>query len=125
MFGANVIANHTPTGTVAGTMTLEGGQFSLPNLRVGGPYTITISFIGFKTIEYTDVYLDLGKTFDLNVQLVSESEQLQEVVITGGGSSIFNNNRTGAETSIGRKELTLQLLEVRSAVETISSTISH
>ncbi|VAW25274.1 Oar protein, partial [hydrothermal vent metagenome] len=106
LYGANVIAKHIPTGTVAGTMTLESGRYSLPNLRVGGPYTITISYIGFKTIEYTDVYLDLGTTFDLDVQMVPESEQLQEVVITGGKSSTFNNSRTGAETSIGRKELT-------------------
>ena len=54
LFGANVVANHTPTGTIAGTMTLEGGRFSLPNLRVGGPYTITISYVGYKTIEYND-----------------------------------------------------------------------
>ncbi|MCF6168423.1 carboxypeptidase regulatory-like domain-containing protein [Lutibacter sp.] len=106
LYGANVIAKHIPTGTVAGTMTLESGRYSLPNLRVGGPYTITISYIGFKTIEYTDIYLDLGTAFDLDVQMVPESELLQEVVITGGRSSTFNNSRTGAETSIGRKELT-------------------
>jgi outer membrane receptor protein involved in Fe transport len=105
LFGANVVANHTPTGTLAGTMTLEGGQFSLPNLRVGGPYTITISYVGYKTIEYKDVYLDLGKSFDLNVQMVSESEQLSEVVITGGRNATFNNDRTGAETSVGQREL--------------------
>ncbi|WP_457619269.1 TonB-dependent receptor [Lutibacter sp.] len=106
LYGANVIAKHVPTGTVAGTMTLESGRYSLPNLRVGGPYTITISYIGFKTIEYTGIYLDLGTAFDLDVQMVPESEQLQEVVITGGRSSTFNNSRTGAETSVGRKELT-------------------
>ena len=106
MFGANVVANHTPTGTVSGTMTLEGGRFSLPNLRVGGPYTITISYVGFKTVEYTDVYLNLGTAFDLDIKMESESELLKEVVITGGRSSIFNNDRTGAETSVGRRELT-------------------
>jgi hypothetical protein len=106
LYGANVIATHTPTGTIAGTMTLESGRFSLQNLRVGGPYTITISYIGFKTVEYTDVYLDLGKTFDVNVQMVGESELLQEVVISGGKSTTFNNDRTGAETSIGSRELT-------------------
>jgi len=106
LYGANVIAKHVPTGTVAGTMTLESGRYSLQNLRVGGPYTITISYIGFKTIEYTDVYLNLGTAFDLDVQMSAESEQLNEVVITGGRSSTFNNSRTGAETSIGRRELT-------------------
>lgn len=106
LFGANVIAKHMPTGTVAGTMTLDGGRYSLPNLRVGGPYTVTISYIGFRTIEYTDVYLDLGTALDIDVQMIAESEQLEEVVITGGRSSTFNNSRTGAETSVGKRELT-------------------
>jgi len=106
LFGANVIAKHTPTGTTSGTMTLEGGRFSLPNLRIGGPYTLTISYIGYKTVEYTGIYLDLGKAFDLSIKMVGESEQLQEVVITSGINSTFNNNRTGAETSVGNRELT-------------------
>ena len=106
LFGANVIAKHLPTGTVAGTITLESGRFSIPNLRVGGPYTITISYIGFQTVEYTDVYLNLGSAFDLNVKLASESEQLNEVVISGSRSTTFNNDRTGAETSVGKRELT-------------------
>ncbi|MBI9042265.1 carboxypeptidase regulatory-like domain-containing protein [Lutibacter sp.] len=106
LFGANVVAKHLPTGTVSGTMTLEGGRYSITNLRVGGPYTITFSYVGYKTIEYTDVYLDLGNAFDLDVKMSTESEQLQEVVITSAKSSIFNNDRTGAETSVGKRELT-------------------
>ena len=106
MFGANVVVTHEPTGTVSGTMTLESGRFFIPNLRVGGPYKVTVSFVGYKTIEYTDVYLDLGKAFDLKVQLVNESEQLSEIVITSGKNTTFNSNRTGAETSIGKRELT-------------------
>lgn len=105
LFGANVVVTHLPTGTVSGAMTLESGRFSIPNLRVGGPYTISISYIGFKTVEYTDVYLDLGKTFDVNIKMVGESEQLTEVVITSGKNSTFNNDRTGAETSVGSREL--------------------
>ncbi len=106
LYGANVIAKHMPTGTVAGTMTLEGGRYSLPNLRVGGPYTITFSFIGYRTIEYTDVYLNLGTALDIDVKLEYDTAQLDEIVITGGKSTTFNSNRTGAETSVGQRELT-------------------
>ena len=106
LFGANVVVKHLPTGTVSGTITMESGRYSLQNLRIGGPYTITISYVGFKTIEYTDVYLNLGTAFDLDVIMESESEQLGEVVITGGKSTIFNSDRTGAETSVGNRELT-------------------
>jgi len=106
LFGANVVVTHEPTGTISGTMTLESGRFFIPNLRVGGPYKVAISFMGYKTIQYTDVYLNLGEAFDLKVQLVAESEQLGEVLITGSKSSTFNSNRTGAETSVGKRELT-------------------
>ncbi|MDX1828148.1 MAG: carboxypeptidase regulatory-like domain-containing protein [Lutibacter sp.] len=106
LYGANVVAKHLPTGTVSGTMTLESGRFSLQNLRVGGPYTITISYLGYKTIEYKDVYLSLGTAFDVNAKMESESQQLGEVVITGGRNATFNNDRTGAKTSVGKRELT-------------------
>ncbi|OGS73449.1 MAG: TonB-dependent receptor [Flavobacteria bacterium RIFCSPLOWO2_12_FULL_35_11] len=106
LFGANVVAKHLPTGTVSGTITMESGRYSLQNMRIGGPYTITISYIGYKTVEYTDVYLTLGTAFDLDVKMESESEQLGEVVITGGKSATFNSDRTGAETSVGSRELT-------------------
>lgn len=106
LFGASIVAKHNPTGTVSGTVTSENGRFIMQNLRVGGPYTITISFVGYKTAEFTDIYLDLGKTFDLNVKLVAESQQLTEVVISSGKNATFNNNRTGGQTSVGRREIT-------------------
>jgi hypothetical protein len=105
VFGANVIVTHTPTGTKSGTMTLDEGFYALQNLRVGGPYTVTVSYVGYSTINITDIYLDLGSAFDLDVQLVEESQQLQEVVIDGGRTSTFNNGRTGAETSVGKREI--------------------
>lgn len=117
LFGANVIVTHEPTGTNSGTMTLDGGRFYISNLRVGGPYTVTISYIGYQTIEYTDLYVDLGKVFDLKVEMVPENEQLTEVLITGSVSSTFNSDRTGAETSVGKRELTKLPTISRSAAD--------
>lgn len=117
LFGANVVAKHEPTGTVSGSITLENGRFSIQNMRIGGPYTITISYVGYKTIKYTDVYLELGKSFDLNVKLVPESQQLSEVVISSTKNSTFNNDRTGAETSVGKRELTQLPTISRSAAD--------
>jgi len=105
LLGANVAVVHEPTGTVSGAMTQESGKFFIPNLRVGGPYKVTISYIGYRTIEYTDVYLNLGIAFVLDVKLIAESEQLDEIVITGGVNSTFNSSRTGSETSVGSRDL--------------------
>jgi len=105
--GANVVAVHTPTGTKYGAASNIDGRFNLLNLRVGGPYSITISFVGYKEQPFNDVFLTLGKTENINITMVADSEQLDAVVIQGGqGTGTFGSDRTGAETSVGRRELT-------------------
>ncbi len=106
LFGASIVAKHVPSGTVMGDMSQENGNFLIPNLRVGGPYTVTISFVGYKTVEYTDIYLQLGKTTNIDVVMKSQSEELDEVVIKYTRDNTFNNSRTGSETNVGKKELT-------------------
>ncbi|MEN1785022.1 MAG: carboxypeptidase regulatory-like domain-containing protein, partial [Bacteroidota bacterium] len=106
LLGANVVAVHTPTGTRYGAITNEEGRFNLLNLRVGGPYEVTISYVGFKDNTRNDVFLSLGKTFNVNAQLVPDSQQLEEVVVVSDRSGTFGSDRTGAETSVGRRELT-------------------
>ncbi|MCM5663465.1 TonB-dependent receptor [Galbibacter mesophilus] len=104
--GASVVAIHTPTGTKYGGATNFDGRFNLLNLRIGGPYTITVSYIGFQSQEISDVYLDLGETTELDVVMADDSQQLDEVIVTGDSSGTFDGDRTGAETNVGRRELT-------------------
>ncbi len=106
LLGANVVAIHTPTGTKYGAITNEDGRFNLLNLRVGGPYEVTVSYIGFKEQKQNDVFLSLGKTFNLNVSLLTESQALDEVVVVSDRGGTFGSDRTGSETSVGRRELT-------------------
>jgi hypothetical protein len=47
--GASVVAIHTPTGTEYGISARSDGRYTLPNLRIGGPYIVTVSFIGYET----------------------------------------------------------------------------
>ncbi|MEB8347532.1 carboxypeptidase-like regulatory domain-containing protein, partial [Flavobacteriaceae bacterium KMM 6898] len=81
LLGANIIAVHTPTGTKYGAITNEEGRFNLINLRVGGPYEVTISYIGFKTESSSDLYLTLGATLNLDLKLELDSQELEEVVL--------------------------------------------
>ncbi len=106
LLGANIVAIHTPTGTKYGAIANEDGRFNLLNLRVGGPYEVTISYIGFQTLTRNDIFLNLGQTFNLNAQLVAESQALDEVVVVSDQGGTFGGDRTGAETSVGRRELT-------------------
>lgn len=106
LLGANILAIHTPTGTRYGAISNEDGRFNLLNLRVGGPYEVTISYVGFRDQTRNDVFLSLGKTFNFDTKLVSESQALDEVVVVSDRGGTFGSDRTGAETSIGRRELT-------------------
>ncbi|WP_353779563.1 carboxypeptidase regulatory-like domain-containing protein [Winogradskyella sp. 3972H.M.0a.05] len=104
--GANVVAVHTPTGTKYGAATNFDGRYSILNMRVGGPYSVTITYVGYQDKVYNDVFLVLGKTQNINYQMVQNAEELDAVVITGSNSGVFGSDRTGAETNVGRREIT-------------------
>lgn len=101
--GATILAIHQPTSTNYGISTRADGRFNLPNLRVGGPYTITVSFIGFETLTFEGIYLTLGENRALEVALKTSSIQLGEIVVTG--SSDFNKDRTGASKSFDNNQI--------------------
>ncbi|MFN7373966.1 MAG: carboxypeptidase regulatory-like domain-containing protein [Cyclobacteriaceae bacterium] len=103
--GANVVAIHTPSGTTYGTATLNDGRFTIPGMRIGGPYKVTVSFVGYETQEINDVMLVLGVATNLTIALKEEGTQLGEVLVTADRTGVFSSDRTGAATSIGRDNL--------------------
>ncbi|MFV8339238.1 TonB-dependent receptor [Flavobacterium sp. LB3P21] len=103
---ATILAIHTPTGSKYSALSNADGRFSMLNMRIGGPYKIVVTFVGYQSEEFNDVYLDLGKVFSLDVLLKDESQKLDEVKVTGAKNKVFSSGRTGAETTIGRRELT-------------------
>lgn len=102
---ATVQAIHIPTGSKYSALSNADGRFNILNMRVGGPYEVVVTYVGFQTQEFNDVYLELGKPFNLNVLLKDESQQLTEVKISSSKNKVFQSGRTGAETTIGRREL--------------------
>ncbi len=105
--GASITAIHLPSGTKYATTSRTGGQFTIDNMRVGGPYTIEITFVGFKTDKQEDVTLKLAEPFLLNVALEVSTSELSNVVVTTSArrNPIMNANRTGAVTNIGRQQI--------------------
>jgi outer membrane receptor protein involved in Fe transport len=106
LIGATVKAVHVPTGTVYGTTTQEGGRYTIPNMKVGGPYTITITYVGYQEQKVNDLYLSLGAPLSQNVKLEDGSKSLSEVTITGQRNSIISSNRSGTATNISQRQLT-------------------
>lgn len=104
--GATVVATHIPTGTVYTTTTRKDGRFNLPGLKIGGPYQITFSFVGFKTEKIENITLLLGQEFAANMKMTPEAKQLEEIKITSNRQErVFNSNRTGSQEVINRKQM--------------------
>ncbi|MEY4931495.1 MAG: hypothetical protein RI909_2219, partial [Bacteroidota bacterium] len=105
LVGATVVATHTPSGTTYGTAARNDGRFTIPGMRVGGPYTIKVSFVGYKEQVFQDVYLSLGVAANINAKLADESTQLEEIIVSGAKNDIFSSDRTGAASSFGRDNI--------------------
>jgi hypothetical protein len=104
--GATIIATHVPTGSVYSTSTRATGQFTIPNMKAGGPYTIKISFIGFETKIDNDVVLSLGQPLRYDVTLLETGKTLSEVTVKGvKKGSVISPERTGASTNISLAEI--------------------
>jgi hypothetical protein len=100
-----VIATHQPTGTKYGTTTREDGRYNLPNLKIGGPYSIDVSFVGLKPEHRDGVTLYLGQTFKQNFQLTDDVTQVEEVVVKGTNDKTFSSSRTGSQELITRTQV--------------------
>ncbi len=98
--GVSVIAINTSTGTKYGTQTNTDGRYSLPNVNAGGPYTITLTYIGFKTTERTDLNLSLGNS-TYNFTMAEEATVLKEVNIRGTAGA----TKTGTSTRISQSQI--------------------
>lgn len=104
--GATVTAVHVPTGTTYSTSSRKDGRFNLPNLRVGGPYEVKVSFVGFGEEKHQDLFLNIGQVLRNDFALASASSQLKEVVVTGTRSDkVINKGRTGAAEVINRQQI--------------------
>lgn len=103
--GANVIALHVPSGTVFGTATRPDGLFNITGLRVGGPYTITVSFIGYKEEKKENVFLSLGQSFRVEFRLPDATLEGSEVEVVAERDPIMSASRTGAATSINQQAI--------------------
>jgi hypothetical protein len=104
--GATVVAIHVPSGTTYTTTTRKDGRFNLPGMRVGGPYTLTVSYVGYKEQTQDNITLLLGQDYTADISLVVDATTLSGVTVaTTRQSKIFNNSRTGAQEIITRTQM--------------------
>lgn len=103
--GANVVATDMPTGTTYGTPTRADGRYTLPAVRVGGPYTVKVSFVGFKEQVRENVFVQLGQDLRLDFKLVEEATELTEVVVSAVQDPTLNSDKIGASSNFGVNQI--------------------
>src|ERR1700761_9256774 len=97
--GATIKATHTPSGSVYTAVSQASGKFTIPNMRVGGPYKVEISFVGFGTKTYDDLSLTLGTPLEINSVLSDNGKALTEVTVSARrGFAVISPERQGAVT---------------------------
>ncbi len=104
--GATVVALHVPSGTKYAALSDSKGYYRIPNMRIGGPYKISISFVGFNTVNKENINLDLGQTLVLNISMAESVQMLKGVEITSSRTSVIDGSRTGASVNVSRQQIT-------------------
>lgn len=118
VIGATVRAVHQPSGTVYNAVTNVDGRYTIQGMRVGGPYKVTFTYIGYKDKTAEGMMLQLGETYNLNISMAEDVNQLGEIVVTGAASK-FSAEKTGATTNISNTMIQ-QLPTVNRSIEDIA-----
>lgn len=105
LVGATVVATHTPSGTRYGTVTNGAGRYVLPAVRVGGPFTVVVSYTGYESQTIENLYTTLGNETSANVVLAESGVTLTEAVVTANRSDLFSSARTGAASTFSKDQI--------------------
>jgi hypothetical protein len=101
---ASVLIEYPDAGIRQVLATKGDGRFTVPNLRVGGPYKVTITFVNYQQSVTDDVFLQLGQDNSIEIQLQEKAAELEKITITGR-STIFDNKKTGASLNISGRQI--------------------
>lgn len=85
-------------------VTKADGRFTVPNLRVGGPYKVTVNHVSHQQVVSENIFLELGLNNTLEFVLQESSKELSNVTVVTR-SKIFDDKRTGASTNISNRQL--------------------
>ena len=92
--GANIKATHVPSGSSSGATSRSDGSFNIPNLKVGGPYTVLVSYIGYSDSKIPDVYVSIGENLTVDFSLSTEAIEMSALDVVASKDI----NKTGAGT---------------------------
>ena len=118
VIGATIRATHMPSGTTYNAVTNIDGRWTIQGMRVGGPYKVQVTYIGYAEKTYEGINLQLGETYNLNATMSEDVNELGEVIVIGNGSK-FAAEKTGATTNISNEQI-MALPTVSRSIEDIT-----
>ncbi|HEX7903245.1 MAG TPA: TonB-dependent receptor [Chitinophagaceae bacterium] len=102
---ATVKVEYPDAGISQTLITKSDGRFTVPNLRVGGPYRITVNHVSYQQAMSENIYLELGLNNTVEFTLQDKTTELGNVTVSASGAKIFDDKRTGASTNISNRQL--------------------
>lgn len=117
--GATVVAVHTPSGTTYYAVANSEGRFAINGMRTGGPYSVEVSCLGYQTVTYTDITLQLADSYQLSANLAEDNEMLSEAIVVSAAASRLSTERSGAATNISNDQI-ISLPTVSRSIEDVT-----
>ena len=120
---AVIVAVHVPTGTNYYVFSNEKGNFIINNVLVGGPYTVRVERLNYKTAVVQDVEAPIAETVVVNVELERTTQRVDEVTIFADGeNSSMNINRSGSGILVNSRQIELTPSVSRSLYDVLKFT---
>lgn len=116
--GAKITITHVPSNTTATATTSGQGAFYKSGLRVGGPYTITITAPGYQASTVENVYLSPTDTRFLNINMATLAASDSVMVVGQRPTRLDLNN--GAGSSFDREAIANQPSVRRDLTDTLT-----
>ncbi|MGA7614886.1 MAG: carboxypeptidase regulatory-like domain-containing protein [Thermoanaerobaculia bacterium] len=102
--GVTIDAVHVPTGTHYTAVTNGSGRYTIPNVRVGGPYKVTGTLEGFRTSEVDKIDVSLGRTTEVDLKMALESVA-ESITVSANVDEIINPDRTGSTSAVSEQQI--------------------
>jgi len=127
---ATVTIVHVPTGTRNVVTTNTTGDYVASGLRIGGPYSVTVTAPGYSDYQVTDINTVLGQAFQLPIELKPEGNAIVVTAarvrgarsVSEGPSMVLNANQISKVASVNRDIRDLMRRDPFATLDTSSTT---
>lgn len=102
--GATIKISYANAGINKSTVSQSNGSYVVPNLKVGGPYVIVVTYTGYLSKTEENIILELGQNTAVDFKLQAGDGNLETVTVASK-SKLFDGQRTGASTNISSRQI--------------------